>query len=137
MRRLLNQIAWDAVRAKDCFFRELYHRLIPRLGVHKAVWAIAHRIAKIIWKVLHEGVRYIERGPLAMDPMAMKRRVTRLSRQLRKLGYTIEVKPLAKLPINVIPEAGCVRECGPIANRPSGPGGSCRRGCVFCSRVPC
>ena len=95
MRRLLNQIAWGAVRTKDCFFKELYHRLIPRLGVHKAVWAIAHRIAKVIWKVLHEQVHYLERGPLALDPIAMKRRVSRLSRRMRKLGYIIEVKPVA------------------------------------------
>ena len=95
MRRLLNQIAWGAVRTKDCFFKELFHRLVPRLGVHKAIWAVAHRIAKVIWKVLHDKVRYIERGPRALDPQAMKRRVTALTRQMRKLGYTIELKPLA------------------------------------------
>ena len=95
MRRLLNQIAWGAVRTKDCFFKELFHRLVPRLGVHKAIWAVAHRIAKVIWKVLHDKVRYIERGPRGLDPQAMKRRVTALARQMRKLGYTIELKPLA------------------------------------------
>jgi transposase len=95
MRRLLNQIAWGAVRTKDCFFKELYHRLIPRLGIHKAVWAVAHRLAKVIWKVLHEQVHYLERGPLALDTLAMKRRVSRLSRQMRKLGYVIELKPVA------------------------------------------
>ena len=94
MRRVLNQIAWSAVRTKDSFFRELYHRLIPRLGVPKAIWAIAHRIAKVVWKVLHEKVRYIERGPLALNPAAMKRRVTKLARQMRKLGYTLELKPV-------------------------------------------
>jgi transposase len=95
MRRLLNQIAWGAVRTKGCFFKELFHRLVPRLGIHKAIWAIAHRIAKVIWKVLHDKVRYIERGPLAQDPKAMQRRVATLARQMRKLGYTIEVKPIA------------------------------------------
>jgi len=96
MRRLLNQVAWGAVRTKDSFFKELFHRLIPRLGVHKAVWAVAHRIARLIWKLLHQKVHYIERGPLAMDPIAMKRRVARLTKQMRKLGYTIEVKPVAQ-----------------------------------------
>ncbi len=94
MRRLLNQVAWSAVRTKDSFFRELYPRLIRRLGVHKAIWAIAHRIAKVAWKVLHEKVHYIERGPLALDPVAMKRRVTKLARQMRRLGYSIELKPV-------------------------------------------
>jgi hypothetical protein len=63
--------------------------------VNKAAWAVAHRIARLIWKVLHQKVHYIEQGPLAMDALAMKRRVARLSRQMRKIGYTIEVKPVA------------------------------------------
>jgi hypothetical protein len=29
---------------------------------------------------LHDKVHYIERGPLALDPVAMKRRVTKLAR---------------------------------------------------------
>jgi len=59
MRRVLNQIAWGAVHTKDCYFREVYQRFIPRLGINKALWAIAHRIAKVIWKVLHVGAQYI------------------------------------------------------------------------------
>ena len=43
---------------------------------------------------MHEKVRYIERGPLALDPAAMKRRVTRLARQMRRLDYTLELKPV-------------------------------------------
>ena len=95
MRRVLNQVAWSAVRTKDSFFRELYQRLIPRLGIHKAIWAVSHRIAKVVWKLLHDKVHYIERGPLALDPVAMKRRVMKLARQMRRLGYTVEVKPVA------------------------------------------
>jgi transposase len=95
MRRLLNQVAWGAVRTKNSYFSELFQRLVPRLGVHKAVWAIAHRIARLMWKVLHERIQYIERGRLALDPAAMKRRVIRLSRQMQRLGYMIEVKPIA------------------------------------------
>jgi hypothetical protein len=30
-----------------------------------------------------------------MEPVAMKRRVTKVARQMRRLGYTIEVKPVA------------------------------------------
>ena len=93
MRRLLNQIAWGAVRTKDSYFRQLFHRWTPRLGVHKALWAVAHRIARLIWKLLHEKVDYIEYGALALDPGAIARRATRLIKQLRRLGYTAELKP--------------------------------------------
>jgi hypothetical protein len=95
MRRLLNRIAWCAVRTKDCFFKELFPRLVPRLGVHKALWAVAHRIANVIWKALHDKVDYRERGSRVSDPQAMKRRVARLARQARQLGFTVELKPIA------------------------------------------
>jgi transposase len=94
LRRLLSQIAWSAVRTKDSFFQELYRRLIPRLGIHKAAWAVAHRIAKVIWKILHQQAHYLERGRLALDPLARKRRLEKLSRQIRRLGYSIEVKSI-------------------------------------------
>jgi hypothetical protein len=94
LRRLLSQIAWSAARTKDCFFREVYRHLIPRLGIYKAVWAVAHRIAKLVWKILHERAHSLERGRLALDPSASQRRLARLSRQIRRLGHSIEVKPI-------------------------------------------
>jgi transposase len=90
----LSQIAWSAVRTKDCFFQELYRRLIPRLGIHKAALAVAHRIAKLIWKILREQAHSLERGRLALDPLARQRRLARRSRQIRRLGDSIEVKPI-------------------------------------------
>ena len=50
----------------------LFKRLSPRLGYAKAVWAIDHRLRRLIWKVLHEGVRYVERGP-AVSALTLKR----------------------------------------------------------------
>jgi transposase len=66
MRHVLNQVAWSAVRTKDSFFRELYHRLIPRLGVHNAIWAIAHRMAKVMWKILHDKVSLHRAGTVGI-----------------------------------------------------------------------
>jgi len=63
MRRLLNQLAHAAVRKRDCYLQIVFKRLSVRLGYAKAVWAVSHRLCRLIWKVLHEGVRYVERGP--------------------------------------------------------------------------
>ena len=60
MRRLLNQLAHAAVRKEDCQLQIVFRRLSARLGYAKAVWAIAHRLCRLIWKVLHEGVSYVE-----------------------------------------------------------------------------
>lgn len=98
MRRVLNQTAWAAVRTKDSFFQLLFHRLIPRIGISKALWAVAHRILRIIWKVLHAQVRYIERGPLALSPEALHRRLRKLVLQMRKLGYDAVPQPILPTP---------------------------------------
>ena len=92
MRRLLNQLAHAAVRKRDCYLQILFQRLSTRLGYAKAVWAVAHRLCRLIWKVLHEGVRYVERGPV--NALTLKRRKQRLVTQLKKLGYSVQLTPI-------------------------------------------
>lgn len=92
MRRLLNQLAHAAVRKEDCQLQIVFRRLSSRLGYAKAVWAIAHRLCRLVWKILHEGVSYVEYGP-APTPIALKRRRQRLVTQLKKLGYQVPLIP--------------------------------------------
>jgi len=62
LRRVLNQAAHAAVAKKGCHFQVVFRRLLPRLGYKSAIWAIAHRLCRVVWKILHEGVRFIEQG---------------------------------------------------------------------------
>src|SRR6266487_2757211 len=63
MRRILNQAANAAVKYKGSIFQILYRRYVPRLGHNQTIGVIAHRLCRLIWKILHQGVRYEERGP--------------------------------------------------------------------------
>jgi transposase len=90
MRRLLNQSANAAVRTKGSIFEIVYRRSVPRLGHNQAIGAIAHRQCRLIWLILHQGVRYEERGP-AVTKRAKQKRTARMIRQLRGLGYRIEL----------------------------------------------
>jgi transposase len=90
MRRVLNQAANAAVKAKGTIFAIVYRRLVPRLGHAQAIGAIAHRLCRLIWKILHEGVRYEERGP-AVSVAAKKVRTRKMIRELRTLGYRVEL----------------------------------------------
>ena len=63
MRRILNQTANAAVKAKGSIFEIAYRRCVPRLGHNQAIGAIAHRQCRLIWLILHKGVCYQERGP--------------------------------------------------------------------------
>jgi transposase len=89
MRRILNQTANAAARTKGSIFEIVYRRSVPRLGHNQAIGAIAHRQCRLIWLILHQGVRYEERGPAATK-QSKQRRTARMIRQLRSLGYRIE-----------------------------------------------
>lgn len=94
LRRALCQAAQAAVRTNGSFFQQKFKRLLPRLGYPKAIWAIAHHLATVIWKILHDGAHYVEYGGLT-SPQAAKRRLQRLKKELRILGYSDDLKPLA------------------------------------------
>jgi transposase len=97
MRRLLNQAAHAAARSKGTHFQAVFRRLLPRLGYQSAVWAIAHRICRIVWKILHEGVSYIEQGTQP-EPKLLIYRAQYLAKQLRKFGYNIQITPPNQAP---------------------------------------
>ena len=90
MRRILNQAANAAAKCKGSIFEILYRRYVPRLGHNQTIGAIAHRLCRLIWKILHQGVRYEERGP-AVTKKSQEKRTARMIRQLRKLGYQVEL----------------------------------------------
>jgi transposase len=93
LRRLLNQAAHAAVNKNGSHFQAVFRRLLPRLGYQSAIWAIAHRLCRLVWKILHEGVRFIEQGR-EPDPKAKKRHARRLAQALRKLGYEVAITPI-------------------------------------------
>jgi len=92
LRRLLCQAAQAAARTNGSHLQSVFKRLIVRLGYVKAVWAIAHRICKIVWKVLHKGARFVEFSE-ARNPKAIQRAINHHLKALRRLGYTIPAAP--------------------------------------------
>ena len=89
MRRILNQCANAAVRTKGSIFEIVYRRLALRLGHNQTIGAIAHRLCRLIWIILHRGVRYEERGQVVCERLK-RTRTARMIRQLRSLGYRVE-----------------------------------------------
>ena len=89
MRRVLNQAANAAVKRKGSIFEILYRRLVPRMGHNKTIGVIAHRLCRLIWIILHNGVEYEERGP-AVSKESQQRHTAKMIRKLRLLGYRVE-----------------------------------------------
>jgi transposase len=92
LRRVLNQAAHAAVKKRGSHFQAVFRRLLPRLGYQAAIWAIAHRLCRLAWKILHEGVRFIEQGS-EPNPKLRNQRARMLARALRRLGYDVAITP--------------------------------------------
>jgi len=84
LRRLLCQIAWAAIHTKDTFFAGLFGRLKPRIEGKGAAWAVAHRMARVIWLVLHQEVDYQEKRIRASQRTHTPAKVPTTAQRLRK-----------------------------------------------------
>lgn len=93
VRRILTQAAQAAVKKKGSHFQCVFRRLLPRLGYQSSIWAIANRLARLVWKILHDGIRYIEQGS-ETDPRSRKYRAQKLAKALKNLGYNVTLTPV-------------------------------------------
>jgi transposase len=90
LRSILTQAAQAAVKTNGSHFQAVFRRWLPKLGYVAAIWAIAHKLGRLVWLILHEGVRYIEQGQEA-NPKVKQKRARKMVRALRKLGYKVEI----------------------------------------------
>jgi transposase len=99
---LLVECAWSAVRTSGRL-KARYHRLVLRFGGYRnpaakkrAIVAIAHTLAVIIWHVLTTGTAYTDLGPdfyaTRSDPA---KETQRLIAKLEALGHKVTLAPAA------------------------------------------
>ena len=84
------QAANAAVKHKGGLFEILNRRYAPRMGHNQTIGVIAHKLCRLIWKILHQGARYEERGP-AVSKTSKQKRTQKMIRELRRLGYRVEL----------------------------------------------
>jgi hypothetical protein len=85
MTRMKTQLTRDRVRLQS-------RRLLPRLGYQSAIWAIAHRLCRVLWKILHEGFDLSSKARNLIPRLRSNARI--LARALRKLGYNVAISPM-------------------------------------------
>lgn len=78
----LLQTAWSAVREKDGYWRKIYYRLKARLGVKKAIVAVARKILSAIYASLKLGRPYEDLG-LKEDPEQINRSIKYYTEKLK------------------------------------------------------
>jgi len=96
MRRILTEAVQAAVKQKGNIFEVKFRKFITHMDYQEAIWCVVHFMCKIVWKILHDGVRYQERGP-AVDAKNAHRRNQKMARHLKAVGYNV-LPPVAPMP---------------------------------------
>jgi hypothetical protein len=72
-----------------------YRRLAKRRGSKRAAVAVAHSILVIIYYLLSNQTTYQEKGETFFEEQERQGAEKRLVRQLSRLGYHVELQPVA------------------------------------------
>ena len=68
-----------------------YRRLRTRLGAPKAITAMAHRLARLVYRMLKYGQSYIDKGSEYYEQRYRNQQLHMLRKQAAKLGLQITV----------------------------------------------
>ena len=96
LRCLLVQAAHSASHQKRSYLGEQYRRIAKRRGAKRAAVAVAHSILVIIYHLLKNQTTYQEKGEAFFEAQERQGTEKRLVRQLSRLGYRVELQPLAQ-----------------------------------------
>jgi transposase len=91
----LIQCAWAAARKNGSYLQAQFHRLRSRRGSKKAIGALAASILTAAYHMLKDGTLYHDLGPDHFDRRAKSAQTRRLLTRLEKLGYAVQITPLA------------------------------------------
>jgi transposase len=90
------QAAHSASHQKHCYLAEQYRRIAKRRGAKRAAIAVAHSILVIIYHLLSNQTTYLEKGETFFEERDRQGMEQRLVRQLSRLGYQVELQPIAQ-----------------------------------------
>lgn len=83
------RLAANTLYDSKCAFGGYLRRMKMRLGSPKAITALAHKLAKLIYMMLKYGHEYVEKGMEFYEEMYRKRREESLKRKAKELGYEL------------------------------------------------
>jgi transposase len=95
LKTMLVQCAWAAKRQKNSYYKAQFYRLSARRGPQKAICAVAASLLTAIYHIILRGTPYQDLGADHFDRRSTEAKANRLVAQLSKLGYAVQVQPIA------------------------------------------
>lgn len=83
------EAAWPAIRTRNSYFKDLYHRKKATRGAQKAIVAVAHSMLVTIYHMVTRGTRYCDLGPNYHKKQQRDSVLKRRLRELSQLGFEI------------------------------------------------
>jgi transposase len=96
LKTMLVQCAWAASRKKDSYYKAQFNRLRSKRGPKKAICAVAASMLTAIYHMLKDGTFHQDLGADHFDRRSTEVKAKRLVAQLTKLGFQVELQPLAR-----------------------------------------
>jgi len=96
LKTMLVQCAWAASRKKDSYYKAQFNRLRSKRGPKKAICAVAASMLTAIYHMLKDGTEHQDLGVAYFDHRSTDVKAKRLVAQLVKLGFQVELHPLAE-----------------------------------------
>jgi transposase len=96
LKTMLVQCAWAASHKKDSYYKAQFNRLRSKRGPKKAICAVAASMLTAIYHMLKDGAEHQDLGADHFDRRTTDVKAKRLVAQLTKLGFQVELRPLAE-----------------------------------------
>ena len=96
LKTMLVQCAWAASRKKNSYYKAQFNRLRSKRGPKKAICAVAASMLTAIYHMLKDGTEHHDLGADHFDHRSTAVKANRLVAQLVKLGFQVELHPLAE-----------------------------------------
>ena len=90
------QCAVNAAKNKDSYYKAQFSHLCAKHGAKKAFCAVAASLLTAICHILKDGVEHKDLGASYFDKRSTNFKAKRSVAQLAKLGYQVELPPLAE-----------------------------------------
>lgn len=94
----LRLAAWSLMRSKS-YLGAYLRRQRSRLGAPKAVTALAHKLARIVYHLVRYGMAYVKQTEAAYAEQVRERLEQQLRRRARELGFELKKIELSASPV--------------------------------------
>lgn len=83
------KMAASSLRKSNSALGAYFRRMAARMDIAKAITAVAHKLARLIYAMLTQGQEYVDQGQQAYDDRQKEQTIHALTRRAKHLGFEL------------------------------------------------